>query len=147
MKTLALLAVCGIAMLTQGAPATQPLPLALMQEQQDNWTESLFILERTITIPAGTFDAENGLVVWTTTRRHTDTNAVETTSNLGTYTYYFDPEEDIVIFDRRANVPIWYGIAVLATGVAMVVFFLIVKNARKPSSTQSGEWSSSQGVN
>ena len=136
MKMIALLAVCGLVALSQ-APVTQPLPRNLMEAQQDNWVYSVFLIERTITIKVGDFvvapDAE--FIVWETARRHTSTNAekVERTPEFN-YIYYFATDKDIEIYDRRANAPVWYGIAVGATAIAMVVFYLIVRKKKtKPT--------------
>ena len=140
MRMIALLAVCGVMALTQ-APATQPLPRHLIEEQQNNWNYSLFIIERTMTVSAENFNASDGYVAWQphqnrSTRTHTRTNAVRTELVGNTYTYYFDPAEDIEIYDRRPNTPIWYGIAVAVTAIAMITFYLIVK---KKKSSQAGE--------
>ena len=130
MKMIALLAVCGIALLTQGTPVTHPLPGDLVE---GTWAAtSVFIIERKIVIPVGEFEVPPGVdfIVWTTTRRHTDTNAVDVQNDFGTYTYFFDPAEPIEIFDRRPNTPIWYGVAVVITGIAMLGFYFIVKKKR-----------------
>lgn len=64
-------------------------------------------------------------------QRHTKTNADLIESELGEYIYYFkvsdDLENTVKIFDRRANSPIWYGIAIAATAIAMSIFYVVVK--------------------
>ena len=65
--------------------------------------------------------------------RRTKTNAPEHENNLtsGFWQYYYgvtnDPADaqEIVIFDRFANTPIWYGVAIVATGLFMGAFYLM----------------------
>ena len=146
MRILALLALCGLTAVTPAyanltqAPVTQELPRNLVEAQSRNWTHSLFFVERTITIPAGTFNAAGGLVVWETSNRHTSTNATQTEHGLGEYKYLFNPSEDIIIFDRRPNTPIWYGIAVGGTVIACFVFYLIVKKKRTTDVLTPGQY-------
>jgi len=77
--------------------------------------------------------------------RRSKTNANLAENEFGTYSYYFkisaDLQNEVVIFDRRANTPIWYGIAVGVTAVAMVGFYFIAKQLRKPrgSADESGQ--------
>jgi hypothetical protein len=137
---IALLAVCAVATLSQGAPPLQTFDRTLITTQQDNWTHSFFFSEREMTVSKEHFDAGGGYVTWQpranrTTRTHTRTNAVETGIVDRTFTYYFDPTQDIEIFDRTPNTPVWYGIAVGVTAIAMITFYLIVRKKRKSGST------------
>ena len=147
---LVLFTVCTLATLAPGylplseGPVTVDLPRSLLEAQQDNWTYSLFVIERTITIEVKDFPDTTGaeFIVWETSRRHTSANTVvpvERTVELN-YRYYFDPTEDIVIFDRRPNTPIWYGIAVGATVIACAVFYLIVKKKRTAGELTQGQY-------
>ena len=77
--------------------------------------------------------------------RRTSTNADKVESEFGTYNYYFKVSDDLTsevsIFDRRANTPIWYGLAVAATAVAMIAFYIVVKRLRSsayPKEDESG---------
>jgi len=144
MKMIALLAVCGLTTvmpLTQAPAPTQIFERTLITTQQDNWKFGFLYLveERTMTVSAEHFDASGGYVIWQPhanriTRTHTSTNAVREEIVGGTYTYFFDPTKDIEIFDRKANIAIWYVMAIGATVIAMVVFYLIVKNKKKSNS-------------
>ena len=138
---IALLAVCGIVALTQG-PVTVDLPRNLLEVQQDNWVYSVFFVERTMTVEVKDFPDTTGIefIVWETSRRHTSTNAekVERTESFD-YRYYFATDKDIVIFDRRANTPVWYGIAVGVTAIAMVVFYFMVKKKKTKPMGESAQ--------
>ena len=53
--------------------------------------------------------------------------------------YFFDVDEygyleDIVIFDRFANTPAWYGVGVGATAVFMLILWLVLRNRRQTPS-------------
>ena len=148
MRILALLAVCGLTTITpvyatmSQTPVTQPLPTALVEAQQTNWKTSFLFKERTITIKVGDFKIEptTEYVVYEAARRHTWTNAVDSENDFVTYKYFFDPNDDIVIFDRRANSPVWYFLAVVATAIAMVVFYFIVKKKRTTDVSTQGQY-------
>ena len=140
MGTLALIVLCGFASLTQTV-TTQPLPRDLANlEENRAVVKSLFFIERTITIPVGSFEVDSNaqFILWETTSKHTSTNAVETNHGIGEYRYLFATDKDIVIFDRRPNTPIWYALAAAATVVAMFGFYIIVKrrSASKDVSAQ-----------
>jgi len=50
----------------------------------------------------------------------------------GNYDYVFDDSTDeVLIFDRFANQPIWYGIAVGAAGIFMIAAYLLFARAKK----------------
>ena len=76
-------------------------------------------------------DVDYGYVFASSVRR-TSTNAVEHEVDYASgYWYYYygvtnNPADtqEIVIFDRRANTPIWYGVAIVATAVFMGLFYL-----------------------
>ena len=149
MRILALLAVCSVSCIAPLTvePKTQTLPKeyvynAKEYKQYRVVKRSLFFVERTITIPAGTVPAHESVefIVFEAEYRHTKTNAVRTDHSFGEYKYLFAPDKDIEIFDRSANMPIWYVIAVGATVVAMVGFYMIVKKgqANKADAIQTG---------
>lgn len=75
------------------------------------------------------------LYVLTNSPRRTKTNAAKVETQMGNYTYYFtiptSLDGEVDIFDRYPNTPIWYGLAVAATAVTMVTFYLIVR--RRPN--------------
>ena len=72
------------------------------------------------------------LYVLAESMRRSETNATKTESEFGDYTYYFkvanDRQNYVEIFDRRPNTPIWYGIAVGATVIAMGLFYIYIKS-------------------
>ena len=66
--------------------------------------------------------------------RRTDTNAYDSrrTPDLFGWEHVFitqagEAPEDIVIFDRFANPPIWYAIGIVATMIFMLVLYLLVR--------------------
>ena len=143
MRLLSLILCAGIMGLTQAAPITQPLPRDIANLPDNRVVvRTLFFVERTITIPVGSFqiDENTQFILLETDSRHTWTNAVETDHGLGEFKYFFAIDEDIVIYDKRANTPIWYGLAVAATVIAMIGFYIIVKRV-----TRSPKGESTQG--
>jgi len=64
-------------------------------------------------------------------QRRSRTNAEIAENEFGSYNYYFkisdDRSSEVEIYDRRANTPIWYGLAVAATAAAMVTFYFVTK--------------------
>jgi len=150
MKIIALLALCGATMFTptfaalSQAAVPQPLPSHLVEAQWGDWTTSFLFRERTITIEVGDFTVlpTTELVIWETSRRHTWTNAVDSkrSEDLVTYQYFFDPTEAIIIKDRRANSPVWYGLAIIVTAIAMIGFYFIVKKRRTKDVSGQGQY-------
>ncbi|MCL2755482.1 MAG: hypothetical protein FWE45_00300 [Firmicutes bacterium] len=65
--------------------------------------------------------------------RRTDTNATTSRrASNGDYYYYFaatslEDVQDIVVFDRFANTPAWYGVGIGATLLFMGIFFILAK--------------------
>jgi len=70
-------------------------------------------------------------VLFESTRR-SNTNATERTSDFPNYNYYFKVAETldnyVEIFDRRANTPMWYGVAVGATLIVMGLLYIYLKS-------------------
>jgi hypothetical protein len=72
--------------------------------------------------------------------RVTDTNAEVSARRVGGAWDYFYKVSDveIIIVDRNANTPIWYGIAVGATAVLMGAVYLVAKKVRKRDTIGDG---------
>ena len=70
-------------------------------------------------------------------RRTRVPGAVSSTNLLGVYEYSFiygpDPEsvDEILIFDRFANSPAWYGVAVGATAFFMIVTYIVFAKTKR----------------
>lgn len=85
---------------------------------------------------------ENFYVFSTTTRR-TETNAIKVEHNVLNYEYWFrvnsTNEEGVILRDRFANTPIWYAMAIVATAVAMAIFYFVMKELEKRKKHESSE--------
>ena len=76
-------------------------------------------------------DSYKFIYVFVSKNRRTDTNATKSVNNLGSYNYYFlvpdAGDEPVQIFDRLANSPLWYVIAVALTGAFMAGVYFTCK--------------------
>jgi len=53
-------------------------------------------------------------------------------NEISTFDYYFkETTDEITIFDRDANQPMWYAMGICATVIFMFVTYLVVANSRK----------------
>jgi hypothetical protein len=79
-----------------------------------------------------TGDAEYYYIFESTVRRSRVDNTYREAENQGTaYVYFFDENPaKVVIYDRFANYPVWYGGAVAATAAAMLIIYLHLKRKR-----------------
>ena len=138
MRILALFALCTVSALTQGVPVEPLSRDTVNNKDYQVVVTNLFFKESTITIPPSEFGVgpETEYIVLETSLRFTSTNAhhIERAEDFN-YIYYFDPSNEIVLFIRQANTPIWYGIAVAATAVAMAGFYLAVRKRKAANTT------------
>jgi hypothetical protein len=128
----------------------EQFPVSVVQKQK------LFFIERTIKFqnplsvaPLAPIDALNQKVAaaYTTylndgynlyyvlesqTRRSRLDAAYKSENKTTHYLYYFKPDAaEIEIFDRFANQPIWYALALVGTGAFMAICYGILKSRRK----------------
>ncbi|MCL2570383.1 MAG: hypothetical protein FWE16_04220 [Firmicutes bacterium] len=109
---------------------TMPNPFATFFESNSNRTLDI-INHFTAQFGANKDDLTLVYVLASPIRR-TSTNATSNQRTIDTHFYFFESTyanmiDEIVVFDRFANTPIWYGIGVGATVIFMLVLYSILK--------------------